>query len=435
MFPHRDWPNMNEHSEDVRQEYKELLIINESRDAKVTLFIYSVWLPFSVSSKKIQPKTKCIHRETKRFKFKLVANFDDERKKKELFGRVEWVRHTLVRVTESLACIKENLSASSQERQIALRKMYLKKELTSTSGKVNLYDLLGLDMIDVRKLSIDDQRKAIKKAFNGQIKIWHPDKNFGDDEIAGQIILAKETLLDDGRRACYHNETDYDKGWFSRKRLKAIFWPDCYTVEQNNAYWRRIGFMFASFGLVVGGLVFTALTAGGAAPVLALCGEIFEGGLTGAGMISGYHTISKDAVVNGCDAKKWVAKAGIGFLGGALAGGAAAGITAGVFDIGSAALESGAVSFGQYAEIRAVSGSVEGVGTSLASDAARRFVDGEEVTWKDCFGHAIAGALTGSATEAVGCLVTKGIVNRQTTAGSAALEGEMVEQAVLLTEE
>ena len=265
------------------------------------------------------------------------------------------------------------------------------------------------------------------------MKIWHPDKNFGDGEIAVQIIVAKETLLDDERRARYHNEADYDKGWFSLKRYKAIFWPECYTEEQNIAYWCRIGLMAASLGLAVGGVILTALTVGAAAPAAVVCGAIFGGGLAGAGIQSGMHTITKDSVVNGCDAKSWALKAGIGFMGGAVTGGAAVGITAGVVGLGSAALESGAVTFGQYAGFGAASGASGGLASSLASDAGRKFVNGEEVTLKEFLGHAVIGAGIGAVAGALGGLATKGIVNHQTTAGSAALEGEVVEQAAILT--
>ena len=415
------------------REYNNLLIVNESNDAKVTLYIYLPWLPFSVTSKIIQPNEKYLHREKMMFRFKLVANFDDKREKKEFPGPLEWVTHTLIRITKSLECIEENLADYPLEKRICLRKMHLKNEIPNTSGKLNLYSILDLNMEYVRKLDKDDQKKAIKKAFNEKMKIWHPDKNFGDIEIAMLIILAKETLLNDERQARYHNEADYDKGWLSPKRFKAIFWPDCYTAEQNKAYWIRIGLIAASFGLAVGGVILTVLTAGAAAPATVVLGAIFGGGLTGAGFQSGMHAISKDSVVNGCDAKSWALKAGIGFMGGAVTGGAAVGVTAGVVGIGSAALESGAVTFGQYAGIGAASGTSGGVASSLASDAGRKFVDGEDVTWKECLGHAVIGAGIGAAAGALGGLATKEIVNRQSTAGSAALEGEVVEQTAILT--
>ena len=414
-------------------EYYDLLIVNESNVAKVTLYTYLPWLPFSVTSKIIQPNKKYFHREKRMFKFKLVANFDDERKKKEFPGPLEWVTHSLIRITISLECIEENLADYPQEKRICLREINLKNEIPNTSGKFNLYSILDLNMEVVRKLNKDDQKKAIKKAFNEKIKIWHPDKNFGNAEIAMQIISARETLLNDERRARYHNEADYDKGWLSPKRYKAIFWPDCYTEEQNEAFWRRIVMTAASLGLAIGGAFLTALTAGAAAPATVVCGAVFGAGFTGAGIQSLMHTITKESVVNGCDAKSWALKAGIGFMGGAVTGGAAVGITAGVVGLGSAALESGAVTFGQYAGIGAASGASGGVASSLASDTARKFVDGENVTWKEFLGHATIGAGIGAAAGALGGLATKGIVNHQTTAGSAVLEGEVVEQAAILT--
>ena len=355
---------MNEDNE----EYKSLLIVNELNGAKVTLYIYPTWLPISFTSKILQPNEKYLHRDKTAFKYKLVANFDDKREKKEFPGPLELIRDILIRVTESLECVEENLADYPQEKRICLRKMRFRNEHTSTSGKINLYGILGLDMMEVRKLNIGDQKIAIKEAFRDKIRIWHPDKNFGDDEIAMQIILARETLLDDERRARYHNEADYDEGWFSLKRYKAIFWPDCYTEEQNKAYWRRIGLMAASLGLAVGGLILTGLTAGAA-------GE----GFIGAGMLSGKHTISKDSVVHGCDPKSWLLRAGIGFLAGAATGRAVAAIPGGGAAIESGILESNAVTSGEFFRLlgKLFGTSAIRLAGSIASEAAANLVDNE----------------------------------------------------------
>ena len=389
------------------KEYKSLLIVNESNDAKVTLYIYRAWLPISVTSKILQPNEKYLHREKKAFKYKLVANFEDKREKKEFPGPLELIRDTLIRLTESLECIEEDLAHYPQEKQICLQKMPSRNWLTSTNGKVNLYDILALDMTEVRKLSIGSQKIAIKKAFRDQMKICHPEKKFGDGVIAMQIIVAEETLLDDERQARYHNEADYDEGWLSLKRCQAIFWPDCYTEEQNIAYWRRIASKAISFGLAVGRIVLTALTAGTAAQAVAeFCLALFGGAIIGAGMLSGIDTITKDSVLNECDLKSSLLKAGIGFVGGAVTGGAAAaGITARVGGIGSAAVESGAFAFGRYPDVAC---------RTVGSVLSKKFADKEEVT----------GALGG-------CF-TKGIVNPQTPAGSVALGGEVVRQSAAL---
>ena len=89
--------------------------------------------------------------------------------------------------------------------------MHFRNELTSTSGKVTWYDFLGLDMKVVRKLNINEQKKTINKAYREKIRIWHPDKNLGDREIAQLINKAKDILLDDEKRSRYHDEVDRDK--------------------------------------------------------------------------------------------------------------------------------------------------------------------------------------------------------------------------------
>ena len=266
---------MNEENE----EYKSLLIVNESKDAVVTLYIYRT----CINSKIIQPNEKYFHREKTAFKYKLVASFDDNRVKKEFPGPLEWTKDTLIRITESLECIEENLADYPLEKQICLPKMNFRTYPTSTSGKVNLYGILGLDMTEVRKMNIGDQKIAINEAFRDQIKIWHPDKNCGDGEIAMQIILARETLLDDERRARYHNEADYDEGWLSPKFYKSIFWPDCYTEKQNKAYWRRVGFVAISYGLIASEKALTGLTAVAVPPYLLIhAAAVFGGILTNA---------------------------------------------------------------------------------------------------------------------------------------------------------
>ena len=422
---------------DDQQKYNCLLIVNDSKDAKLTLYIYYRWSPFckvSDISKIIQPNEKYLHREETGFKFELVANFEDKRKTKKLLAPLEWVEGKLIKVTEALDCTLENLTNFPVEKRICLRKIYRGKELKSTCGGLNLYEVLGLDMKETRKMGkIDDQKATINKAFREKMRIWHPDKNFGDHEIAIEIIVARETLLDDERRARYHNETDYDAGWLSRKRYKAIFWPECFTEEQNKAYWRRIGLLALSLGITVGGIALTVLTAGAAAPATVVCGAIFGTGFIGGGIQSLTHTVNKKSTVDECDFKSWLLKAGIGFVGGAITGGAGVGITAGVVGIGSAALESGTVTAGQFVGIGAGSGAVGGVASSLASDAGRAFVDGEKITAKQALLRAGCSGVIGASAGALGGLVTQCIVSHQASAATANLEGGVGEQVFILT--
>ena len=420
-------------------QYKSLLIVNESKDAKLTLYLYPAWFQLclvSKSSKIIGPTKIWLHREETRFKFELVASFEDEREKRTILGPVKWVEDTCIKVTESLNWTQEKLTNYPEEKRICLRKIYREKELRKSSGKINLYEVLGLDMTKERKKkNIDEQKKAINKAFREKMKIWHPDKNFGDHEIAMEIIIAREILLNDERRARYHNKADHDKGWLSKDlgRFRAIFWPECFTQEQNKAYWRRIGLFALSLGITAGGIILTVCTAGAAAPAAVVCGAVFGGGLAGGGIQSLTYTMNKDSVSDECDFSKWLLKAGIGFLGGAVTGGAAVGITAGVVGIGSAALETGAATAAQFVGIGAGSGAVGGVASSLASDAARMLADGEDLSMKQILFHAASGAVIGAGAGALGGLALHGVVSREASAAAVNLEGEIGEQVVIVT--
>ncbi|KAJ7340087.1 hypothetical protein OS493_002813 [Desmophyllum pertusum] len=421
------------------EKYKSLLIVNESSDADITLYIYPSWdfiCWLSVESKIIKPNDKYLHRSDKKFKFELVARFedkDDKRQKKILRKPEIWVEDKLLKISESLDITEGKLADFPQEKRVCLRKIQRDKEVKTTNGRRNLYEILGLDMKQVRKMTKEEQVEAIKKGFHKQIHRWHPDRNFGDDENAKEIIMAHDILLDEEKRARYHNEADYDGGWLSLKRYKAIFRPECFSEEQKRAYRDRMIMFAVSLGITIGGVILTVCTAGLATPALVATGAVLGGGLTGAGLQSLQHTVNRKSVVDECKMKEWALKGGIGFLGGAVTGGAAAGITAGVAGLGSAAMESAVVTAGQYVGIGAATGAVGGVSSSLASDAGRKFVDGEEVTCKQALGHAVIGAAVGATAGVAGGAVTKSVVGAHTSAASANLEAEIGEQVVILT--
>lgn len=421
------------------ERYKSLLIVNESSNAQVTLYLYPTWdfiCWLSFESKIIKPNGgKHLHRSSKGFKFKLEAiKFEDGRRSKQTLQELEeWTEDKLLKITESLDISEGRLEDFPEEKTICLRKVQRDKELKSTSGRRNLYEILGLDMKQVRKMPKQDQIKAIKRGFQREIQRWHPDKNFGDDENAKEIIIAHEILKDEEKRARYHNEADYDNGWLSLKRFKAIFWPECVTEEQKKSRKHRMIMFALSLGIVIGGTALTVCTGGLATPALVATGGVLGGGLIGAGLQSLQHTVSRKSVVDECDKKQWLIKAGIGFVGGAATGGAAVGITAGVAGLGGAAMESAALTMGQYVGIGAGSGAVVGAASSLATDAGRKFADGENVTWKQVLGHAVLGAAVGAAAGATGGAVTKSVVGIEASAATANLEGEIGEQVAILT--
>ena len=418
------------------EQYKSLLIVNESKDASITLYIYASWdfvCWMSFRSKIILPGGKYLYRSKDSFKFELVARFEDKSKQTLLKPRT-WDADKLLKVTEDLRLTEGKLEDFPSEKRVCLRKLQRDKELNTTSGKRNLYAILGLDMDQIRRMPREEQKEAIKKGFREQIKRWHPDKNFGDEDNAKEIIMAHEVLLDDEMRARYHNEADYHKGWLSPSRWRAIFKPERFTVEQQKAFKKRMIMFAVSLGIAIGGIALTVVTAGLAAPAVVAAGGVLGGALTGAGIQSLLHTVNEKSVVTGeCDTKQWLLKAGIGFVSGAAIGGAAVGITAGVAGLGSSAMESAAVTTGQYMGIGAGTGAVGGAVSSIASDAGRKFVDGEEVTLKQVACRAAFGASIGAAAGIAGGAVSKAFVGSQSSAATANLEAEVGEQVAIRT--
>ena len=419
------------------EQYKSLLIVNESKDASITLYIYAscdllCWMSFR-SKIMILPGGKYLYRSKDSFKFKLVARFEDKSKKKLLKPKT-WVADILLKVTEDLRLKEGKLEDFPSEKRVCLRKLQRDKKIKTTSGKRNLYAILGLDMDQIRHMPREEQRAAITKGFRKQIKRWHPDKNFGNEDKAKEVIMAWVVLLDDEKRAQYHNEADYHKGWLSLSRWRAIFNPERFTIVQKKAYKKRMKMFVVSLGTGIVGVVLIAVTAGLAAPAVVAAGGVLGGAMTGAGLQSLQHTVNEKSVVTGeFSAKQWSLKAGIGFVSGAAIGGAAVGITAGVAGLGSSAMESAAVTTGLYMAIGAGTGAVGGAVSSIASDAGRKFVDGEEVTLKQVACRAAFGASIGAAAGIAGGAVSKALVGGQSSATTANLEVEVGEQIVIRT--
>ena len=418
------------------EQYKSLLIVNESKDASITLYLYSS-LDFlyliSFSSKIILPGQKYLYRSKDSFKFKLVARFEDK-PKQTLLKPKTWDADKLLKVTEDLRLTEGKLEDFPSEKRVCLRKLQRDKELNTTTGKRNLYAILGLDMDQTRQMLREEQRETIEKGFREQIKRWHPDKNFGDEDIAKEIIMAHEVLLDDEMRARYHNEADYDKGWLSPSRWRAIFNPERFTVEQKKTYEKRMIMFALSLGIAIGGIVLTAVTAGLAAPAVVTVGGVLGSAMIGAGLQSLQHTVNEKYVVTEeCDTTKWLVKEGIGFVLGAVIGLAAVGITAGVAGLGKSAMESTAVKMGQYIKIGAGTGAAGGAVSSVASDAGRKFVDGEEVTLKQAVCHVALSAFIGAVAGTAGGAITKAFVSGETSATTANIKVEVGEQIAILT--
>lgn len=407
------------------EHYKSVLIVNHTCDADITFYVYSEWdfiCWVSYISKIVEPGKHYYHRSKTGFKYRIVARSKDKTATEAVVELKKWTEDKSVTVTDSLEAIEGRLDNFQHENTVCLQK----HNVSSHNGKRNLYEILKLDGDKVRKMPLEEQNSTIRDAFKSQMLRWHPDRPNGDAEIAREVIMAFDVLGDLKARARYNNLTDYEGGWFSRSRFRAIFWPECHTKEQIWAYRKRMIHSALSLGLSIGGLIVTAVcSAGVATPALVATGAVAGSGMFGAGVQSLPQTVNREAIGDGCDTKKWLAKGGIGALTGAATGATAVGFTAEIVGIGNAASESAAVSLGQYVAVGASTGAIGGAITSLGSDSARKFVDGQDITWKQAFGHALCGGAVGALAGAAGGAVTKAAIAHQTSAATASLNGEI----------
>lgn len=395
---------------------KSLVIINESANAQVTLNLFTTWdvvcwLPYT--SKTIEPNTKFPYSRDKDCKFELVARLKEKQPKKILLKPQQWIEDRLIRITNSLDIEEDNLANYPQEKKECIRKMQRDEELESHGEGRNLYNILRLDMGQVRAMSKEEQDKEIRTAFIRELRIWHPEFNDdGDEGIVREVIMAYDILQDREKRARYHNIADYDSGWLSLKRFKAVFWPECETIEQRLAWIKRMGLLALSAGLTFGGIVGVVLTAGFSSPwfVTSIMG----------GLHSLQQAISKEAIADGCDVKKWLIKTGIGYILAVIPGGTA---------IGVALLESTALKVGEFLVCRAAIGALGGAVPSLIFDASKKFVDGQDVTCKQVMGHAAVAATAGAVAAVTGVAVARAMAGNKTASVSATLEGAIGEPA------
>lgn len=395
---------------------KSLVIRNESAKAQVNLNLFTTWdvvcwLPYT--SKTIEPNTTFLYSSDKDCKFELVARLEDKQPKKILLKPQQWIEDRLIRITDSLDIEVDNLAKYPQEKKECIRKMQRDEELESHGEGRNLYNILRLDMGQVRAMSKEEQDKEIRTAFIRELRIWHPEFNDdGDKGIVREVIMAHDILQDREKRARYHNIADYDSGWLSVKRFKAVFWPECETIEQRLAWIKRMGLLALSAGLTIGGIVGVVLTAGFSSPwfVTSIMG----------GLHSLQQAISKEAIADGCDVKKWLIKTGIGYILAVMPGGTA---------IGVALLESTALKVGEFLVCRAAIGALGGAVPSLIFDASKKFVDGQDITCKQVIGHAAVAATAGAVAAMTGVAVTRAMAGNKTASVSATLEGAIGEPA------
>lgn len=173
-----------------------------------------------------------------------------------------------------------------------------------------------------------------------------------------------------------------------------------------------MGLLHLSVALTVGGIVGVVLTAGFSSPWLVTS---IMGGLRAL-----EQTVSKEAIADGCDVKKWLMKTGIGYLLAVMSGGAA---------IGVALLQSTSLSVGEFLACRAAIGALDGAVPSLISDASKKCVDGQDVTWTKVVSHAAVAATAGAVAGVTGLTVTRAMAGNKAAAVSSTLEGAIGDQA------
>ncbi|XP_028403315.1 uncharacterized protein LOC114526022 [Dendronephthya gigantea] len=303
---------------------KMILVDNQSA-LPVTLFLHKNWnkRQFLSISKTVKPGGTYFHSKEEAFRFELGVRYDGKNME-TIFPLKTCEEDMVLQIYGDVSLGVNERKLELKDKQICLRRQNMEEEVSATGNK-NLYEILGLNMKDVRKKPVEEQNEMIKKAYRSQLLRWHPDKNpkNGDETICQDIILAYKILKDPEARAAYNNVADYDKGWGSKARGKAIFNPDCYSPEQIKQYRKRMGLLILSTLLAVGGVGVTFLTAGMTAPaVLGIVAA--SGALVGGGITSGLRTMTRDSIQNGCAFEKYFKSLLIGAVGGvALATGAA----------------------------------------------------------------------------------------------------------------
>ena len=375
--------------------YKSLLVKNDAR-CQVTIKFYHNWdvaCMISHASNVIMPGTTFACSHKKGCRIELIARFESDREKgKKVLSKPQaWASDQSIRITDNLDIEMNTLT--SEEKESCLRKKSREEELASLEGGCNLYNILRLNMKEVRAMEKKEQDEEIKKAFHREIKMWHrycnPD---GDDDIAREVIMAYEILGNREKRARYNNMADYDSGWLSMRRFKAIFFPECETMAQRLAWIKRMGLLALTVGITVSGILAVVLTAGFSSPFIV---PVALGGVRALASI-----MSREAVLDGCSVKKWLLSTGIEYLIAFIPGGAA---------IGLAALEGTIISAVEVIGIRTAVASGSTMVAALVEDAKKKFVDGKDVTFKQALGHAIFQGAVAAGACLLGGAVSKGL--------------------------
>ncbi|XP_028415098.1 uncharacterized protein LOC114538175 [Dendronephthya gigantea] len=341
----------------------------------------------------------------------------------------EWEKDIILRVSGCDELKVEEEELPFMEKQICIRRQNMKEDV-SASGNKNLYEILALNMKEVRKKPFEEQQHIIKKAYHSQLRRWHPDKNpeNGDHAICREIIFAYEILKDPEARAAYNNVADYDRGWLSKARWRAVFNPECYSAAQKSQYRKRMGLLFLSVILTAGGVGLTFLTAGSAAPVI-LGIMAASGVLMGGGISSGLRTINRESVKNGCPLKKYILSLVVGAVGGAALTTGVAGVAAFMGGAAKIVFKVAQSSLEEKISLKMITSTFRCFIKTITSKLDAIFAGGPKMTWKQFILHVLTDALLGGVAGAPGGL-TENMIKDVVSAEEALAAWETVSSDV-----
>ena len=375
---------------------KSILVDNQSAQV-VTLFILPTWSKFRFLSYSfiVERDESFLFQKEAAFQYQLRAR-PEGKKMQTIWSTRKWEKDLLLRVRgDHEIHVQDTELAECKEKQICIRRQNMAKEILTAGGK-NLYEILNLNMEEVRGKPLDEQNTIIKIAYHSQLRRWHPDRNpeNGDSAICQEIIFAYRILKYPEARAAYNNVADFDKGWFSKARYKAIFKPECYSAKQKKQKRKRLALLFLSGLFIAAGVGLTFLTAGMAAPIV-LGVTAASGALIGGGISSGLRTISRESIEKGCSFRKYFTSLAIGAVGGAAMGAGVAGIAMFLGGAAKLAFKAAQLSLERQITTRMATTVFRGFITSLTNNIDAILAGGEKTSWKQFILHVLFDAWLG----------------------------------------
>ena len=309
-------------------DYHSILVKNETISSTVYLFVYPSWDSvcwISYKSKSIPAKRSYFYTSTSSFKYELRIKTGIV-KRKIILPPSLWTRNKRLLITESQDVVENDLSECPQELQLSVQRNNMDNTTHTTEEGRDLYAILKLEVKEVRKKPKEEQDSMIKKAYHKQMLLYHPDRNpdVADSSICQEIIMAYSILGDHDKRARYHDMTDFNGGWLSKSRWKALFKPEAHGSDEAL---KRIGLLILSAALATGGLVLSVMVPGAGLPVV-VGSNLISGAAIGAAFEGAVTLVDSDTIDKGVDINIYFKRSAIGGIFGAILNGSTLGIAA-----------------------------------------------------------------------------------------------------------